>query len=143
VRREEIVARYGEAAFAIVMAGVTLVGAAAALVLVPAEVVLELTPVVALPLAAGAAIAGAVGTAQGAPDVATMSGLGPDMMGFVLLGRLVLPPALVVLCLLPVLAAGTDIDALRVDAVSNAVAWPLIAIVVAFVYLRTRKPKHL
>lgn len=127
----------------VVMAGVTLVGAAAALVLVPAEVVLELTPVVALPLAAGAAIAGAVGTAQGAPDVATMSGLGPDMMGFVLLGRLVLPPALVVLCLLPVLAAGTDIDALRVDAVSNAVAWPLIAIVVAFVYLRTRKPKHL
>jgi hypothetical protein len=127
----------------VVMALVSLVGAAAALVLVPAEVVLKLTPVLLLPVAAGAAIAGAVGTAQGAPDVATMSGLGPDMMGFVLLGRLVLPPAIVVACLLPVLAAGTDVDALRVDEVSNAVTWPLIAVVVAFLYLRTRKPKHL
>ncbi len=130
------------AAFA-VMAIVVLVGAATATILVPVAVVLKLTPVLVVPIAVGAAVAGAIGTAQGAPDVAHMAGLGPDMMGFVLLGRLVLPPAVVVLCLLPVLAAGTDEAALGVDAVSNAVTWPLIAIVGAVLYLRTRKPKHL
>ncbi len=43
-----------------------------------------------LPAAAGAAFAAAVGTAQGAPDTAGLIALGPDLMGVMLLVRLVL-----------------------------------------------------
>lgn len=130
------------AAFAL-MVLLGLVAAAGALVLAPARVVLELTPMLIVPVAFAGAIAGIIGTVQGAPDVAHMAGLGPDMMGIVLLGRLVLPPAIVVAALAPVLVAGTDPDALALREVSNAVTWPLLVLAGAFVYLRTRKPKHL
>jgi hypothetical protein len=127
----------------VVMVVLGLVAAVAALPLVPARVVVELTPMLIVPVAFAGALAGIIGTAQGAPDVARMSGLGPDMMGIVLLGRLVLPPAIVVVALAPLLAAGTDPEALALREVSNAVTWPLLVLVGAFVYLRTRKPKHL
>ena len=96
-----------------------------------------------LPAAAGAAFAAAVGTAQGAPDTAGLIALGPDLMGVLLLVRLVLPPVLVVLCLLPMLAAGQRPEQLQRSRVANLVTYPLLALVGAFLWLRYRKPKHL
>jgi hypothetical protein len=119
------------------------VAGAAALLLVPAHVVAALLPVMVLPAAAGAAFAAAVGTAQGAPDTAGLIALGPDLMGVLLLVRLVLPPVLVVLCLLPLLAAGSDPNQLQSSRVANLVTYPLLALVGAFLWLRFRKPKHL
>jgi hypothetical protein len=127
----------------VVMVLVVGIAGAASLFLVPAHVVAELLPRMVVPAAGGAALAAAVGTAQGAPDTASLIGLGPDMMGLVLLARLVIPPVLVVLCLLPLLAAGSDPAQLQVDRVGSAVTYPFIALVAAFVWLRLRKPKHL
>jgi hypothetical protein len=127
----------------VVMVLVGGIAGATALLLVPAHVVVELLPVMVLPAAAGAAFAAAVGTAQGAPDTSSLIGLGPDMMGLVLLARLVVPPLLVVVCLLPVLAAGTDPSELQTARVANLVTYPLLALVGAFMWLRLRKPKHL
>jgi hypothetical protein len=126
-----------------VMVVTVLISGAFALFLAPASVVGSLLPVMVLPVAAGVAFAAAVGTAQGAPDSSTLIGLGPDMMGLVLLARLVLPPALVVLVLLPLLAAGNDPDNLQAARVANIVPYSLFALVVAFVWLRVKKPKHL
>jgi hypothetical protein len=126
-----------------VMVVTVLIAGAFALFLAPAAVVAGLLPVMVLPVAAGVAFAAAVGTAQGAPDSSTLIGLGPDMMGLVLLARLVLPPALVVLVLLPLLAAGNDPDNIQGARVANIVPYSLFALVVAFVWLRVRKPKHL
>jgi hypothetical protein len=125
------------------MLAVYLVGAATSLALVPPEVVLRLTPVMLVPAVGAAALAAAIGSSQGAPDVAQMAGLGPDMMGFVLMGRLVLPPALVVVGVLPLLAAGSDPDAVPVGDVQNLTTYVLFALIAAFLWLRYRKPKHL
>lgn len=127
----------------VIMVVVYLIGAASAMLLVPPEVVLRLAPMTLVPAAGAAALGAAVGTSQGAPDVAQMAGLGPDMMGFVLLGRLVLPPALVVLGVLPLMAAGADADALDLPAVQSATTSSLFALLGAFLWLRYRKPKHL
>jgi hypothetical protein len=127
----------------VVMAWVAAVAGVTSLVLVPGKVVLALLPVMILPAAAGAAFAAAVGTAQGAPDTASLIGLGPDIMGLVLLARLVLPPALVIICLLPMLAVGTDTSQLQTSRVANLVTYPLFALFGAFLWLRLRKPKHL
>ncbi len=113
------------------------------LVLTPWEVVVQVGPVMLLPAAAGATFAAALGTAQGAPDTAKMVGLGPDMMGFFLIARLVVPPMLAVLTLLPALAAGTDAANLNIAAVANYVSYPLFALVAAYIWMRTRKPKPL
>jgi hypothetical protein len=127
----------------VVMVLVGGIAGAVSLFLVPGHVVAALLPVMVLPAAAGAAFAAAVGTAQGAPDTSSLIGLGPDMMGLVLLARLVVPPVLVVVCLLPVLAAGTDPSQLQSARVANLVTYPLLALVGAFMWLRFRKPKHL
>ncbi|WP_208026844.1 hypothetical protein [Rhabdothermincola sediminis] len=127
----------------VVMTIVYVIGVVSSMVLVPVEVVVRLAPATMVTAAGAAALGAAVGTSQGAPDVAQMAGLGPDMMGFVLLGRLVLPPALVVLGLLPLLAAGSDADALDLPAVQSATTYSLFALLGAFLWLRYRKPKHL
>ncbi|MEJ5255558.1 MAG: hypothetical protein WHS89_09430 [Acidimicrobiales bacterium] len=127
----------------VIMVVVYVIGAASAMLLAPPEVVLRLAPITLVPAAGAAALGAAVGTSQGAPDVAQMAGLGPDMMGFVLLGRLVLPPALVVLGLLPLAAAGSDPNALNLAAVQSATTSSLFALLGAFLWLRYRKPKHL
>lgn len=127
----------------LVMVLVVGVAAATSLLLVPASVVVALLPSMVVPAAAGAAFAAAIGTAQGAPDTASLVGLGPDMMGLLLLARLVVPPALVVACLLPVLALGTDTNQLDTSRVANLVTYPLFALIGAFFYIRLRKPKHL
>jgi hypothetical protein len=127
----------------VVMVLVVALAGAVSLVLVPAKVVVEMLPVMLLPAAAGASLAAAIGTAQGAPDSASLIGLGPDMMGVVLLARLIVPPALVVVCLLPMLALGNDPDQLQTSEVANFVTYPLFGLVAASLWLRFRKPKHL
>ncbi|MEZ5141635.1 MAG: hypothetical protein R2726_03820 [Acidimicrobiales bacterium] len=59
-----------------------------------------------------------------------------------LAARLVLPPAMVVIAFLPMLAAGTDPDTLDTRRVSNTTMWALLAIAVGFLYLRYRKPNR-
>ena len=90
-----------------------------------------------------APVAATISTAMGAPDVAGLSGLGPDVMGWVMLARLVIPPAIVVISLLPMLNAGSDPAALNTTKVGNATVYALFAVGGAIIYLRTRKPKHL
>lgn len=127
----------------VVMVLLCLVTAATSLILVPAQVVLHLTPVLIIPVALAAAIAAIISTAQGAPDTTSLIGLGPDAMGWVLVARLILPPAVVVIALLPLLGAGSDADAVDATRVANTTTYTLFVVAAAFLYLRTRKPKHL
>jgi ABC-type glycerol-3-phosphate transport system permease component len=64
-------------------------------------------------------------------------------MGWVMLARLVIPPAIVVVSLLPMLNAGSDPEMLNTTKVGNATVYALFAVGGAIIYLRTRKPKHL
>ncbi len=130
------------AAFA-VMVFLCIVAGAASLLLVPFSVALPITGILLVPAAGAAAVSATISTAQGAPDMAGLSGLGPDVMGWVMLARVVIPPAITILALLPVLAAGSDPNDLHTPKVANAVTYVLIALLGAFLYLRTRKPKHL
>lgn len=114
--------------------------AAVAMVLVPPAVVGELVLVSLVPVALAGTVAAAVSSAQGAADMAKLIGLGADMMGLVMLLRLVLPPALVVGAMAPLLAAGRDAGDLQVTATSNLMAWPLLAALAAVIWLRTRTP---
>lgn len=127
----------------VVMLLLCLVSAATAMILTPPAVVFRLTGVLIVPVALAAAIAATISTAQGAPDSATLSNLGPDVMGWVMLARVIIPPAIVVIALLPVLGAGSDPDALNSDRVASSTTWVLFVVAAAFLYLRTRKPKHL
>jgi hypothetical protein len=77
------------------------------------------------------------------PNVANIMALGPELVGFVLVARLVGPPAIAVISLMPLLAAGSDPNAINQAKVSNAVFYPLILIFGAGMYLRYRKPSHL
>jgi len=106
-------------------------------------VVVKLFPVVIITVAGAAALAAIISTSQGAPDSASLVGLGPDVMGWVLIARVVLPPALVVISLLPLLGAGSDPEAVDSARVANSNIWVFIPLVIGFIYLRTRKPKHL
>ncbi len=130
------------AAFAVmVLMGV--VAGAAATILVPFAVVWKIGLILIIPVSLAAAVAATISTAMGAPDVAGLSGLGPDVMGWVMLARLVIPPAIVVISLLPMLNAGSDPAALNTTKVGNATVYALFAVGGAIIYLRTRKPKHL
>ena len=130
------------AAFA-VMVLMGIVAGAAATVLVPFAVVWKIGLILIIPVALAAAVAATISTAMGAPDVAGLSGLGPDVMGWVMLARLVIPPAIVVVSLLPMLSAGSDPALLNTTRVGNATVYALFAVGGAIIYLRTRKPKHL
>lgn len=127
----------------VVMLFLCLVAAGAAMTLTPPEVVLRLTGVLIVPVALAAAIAAVISTAQGAPNSAALSNLGPDVMGWVMLARVIIPPAIVIVALLPILGAGSDPDALNSAGVANNTTWVLFVVAGAFLYLRTRKPKHL
>ena len=126
----------------VVMLFVCLVAAAAALVLVPPQVVLELGIVVLAPAVLASTVAATISTAQGAPDVAGLAGLGPDMMGWVMLARVIIPPAITIVALLPLLAAGSDANALKTTQVGNASVYALFLAAFGMIYLYTRKPKH-
>jgi hypothetical protein len=120
-----------------------LVSAASALVLVPASVVADLTPVLVVPVALTAVAGAAVSTTLGAPDTAALVGMGADMMGLVLMLRLVLPPAMVVAALAPVLGAGSDPADLQVEAVSNNVTYSVFFAAAGLLWLRFRKPNRI
>jgi hypothetical protein len=126
-----------------VMLLLCVITAGAAMALVPVGVVVKLFPVVIITVAGAAALAAIISTSQGAPDSASLVGLGPDVMGWVLIARVVLPPTLVVISLLPLLGAGSDPDAVDSARVANSNIWVFIPLVIGFIYLRTRKPKHL
>jgi hypothetical protein len=126
----------------VVMLVLCTISALTAMALVPPDVVVRLGASLLIPVAGAATVAAAVSTSLGAPDTAKLIGLGADMLGFVLAARLVLPPALVVVSLLPLLAAGVDADALDTRRVSNTTMWSLLGIGVGFLYLRYRKPSR-
>lgn len=125
----------------VVMVVLCAIAAASATVLAPGEVVLRLFPVMLVPVA-GASMAGAaLSTVMGSPDVSKMlAGLGADVMGFVLMIRLVLPPALTIAALAPMFAAGTDIAKLDTAQVSNLATYSMILSVAALMYIRYQKP---
>lgn len=131
------------AAAFVVMAVVCAIAAGAATILVPAAVVWKLALIVIVPVALATAASAMISTAQGAPDVAGLAGLGPDVMGWLMIARLIIPPAITMVALLPLLSAGSDPDAINSTKVGNATVYSLFAVGGAILYLRTRKPKHL
>ncbi len=126
-----------------VMVLVCLFAGVSALALAPFEVVWKLWLVLIVPVALASAVSATISTAQGAPDVAGLAGLGPDIMGWVMLARVVIPPTITVVALLPLLGAGSDPAQLQTSRVSNATVYTLFLVGGAILYLRTRKPKHL
>jgi ABC-type glycerol-3-phosphate transport system permease component len=64
-------------------------------------------------------------------------------MGWLMLARLVIPPAIAVVSLLPLLSAGSDSGTINTTKVGNSTVYALFAVGGAILYLRTRKPKHL
>jgi len=113
------------------------------LVSVPASVVLALAPYLVPFTALAAATAASLSTSMGAPDVAKMAGgPGADMMGFVMIVRLVIPPALVAAGLATMFRAGSTPDALNLDKMQNTLGYAVMAIAVAVVYIRYRKPSQ-
>ncbi len=131
-------------AAALIMVLLVVVSAATALVLVPVNVVMALAPMFVLPVAVGATVGAAVSTSMGAPNQARqLDELGADMLGFVQMIRLVLPPAMVVAAMLPMLAAGHDAGNLQTQRVSNSFFWPLIVIGGGLLYLTSRRPSRL
>jgi hypothetical protein len=126
-----------------VMVMVCAIAGAAATVLVPFEVVWRLWLTLLVPVAGAAAVSATISTSQGAPDVAGLAGLGPDIMGWVMLARVVIPPAITVAALLPLLGAGSDAAALETSRVGNASVYALFLAGLGILYIYTRKPKHL
>jgi hypothetical protein len=128
----------------VVMLFVCLLTAASALILTPSSVVLALLPVMIAPVAAAAMAGAALSTVMGSPDVAKMlGGLGADVMGFVLMARLVFPPALTVAALAAMFAAGGNADALDTARVSNLVGYSLFVSAGALIYIRYQKPARI
>jgi len=137
-----LILQHVAAAF-VVMTFISLIAAGAATLLVPFAVVWKLTLVMFVPVALAAAVSAMISTAQGAPDMAGLAGLGPDVMGWLMIARLVIPPAITIVALLPLLSAGSDPNAINTTKVGNATVYSLFAVGGAILYLRTRKPKHL
>jgi hypothetical protein len=65
------------------------------------------------------------------------------MMGFVLLIRLVLPPALVVAILATMFRAGTTVDALDIDKMQNVLGYAVTACALGIMYIRFRTPARI
>jgi hypothetical protein len=125
------------------MTFVCLIAAASSLVFIPFAVVWKLTLIMIVPVAMAAACSAMISTAQGAPDMAGLAGLGPDVMGWLMIARLVIPPAITIVALLPLLNAGSNPAVIDTTKVGNATVYSLFAVGGAILYLRTRKPKHL
>jgi hypothetical protein len=128
----------------IVMLAVCVIAAAVTTVSVPVSVVLALAPYLVPFVALAAVIAAALSTTMGSPDMAKlMSTAGADMMGFVLLIRLVLPPALVVAVLATMFRAGTTADALDIDKMQNVLGYAVTACAFGIMYIRFRTPARI
>jgi hypothetical protein len=128
----------------IVMLVVSAAAAAVSLVAVPLPVVLALAPYL-LPFTALAATVGAaLSTVMGSPDMSKMlAGPGADMMGFLLIVRLVLPPALVAATLAAMFRAGSTPEALDLEKMQNVLGYPVMATAFAIAYIRYRKPARI
>jgi hypothetical protein len=111
---------------------------------VPLPVVLALAPYL-LPFTALAATVGAaLSTVMGSPDMSKMlAGPGADMMGFLLIVRLVLPPALVAATLAAMFRAGSTPEALDLEKMQNVLGYPVMATAFAIAYIRYRKPARI
>ena len=117
---------------------------ARSLVFAPSQVVLGLLPMAIVPVATGAMMGAALSTAMGSPDTAKLlAGVGADMMGWVLLFRLVAPPALVLLSRATLLAAGGDPNALNTERVSSFIGYTVLLSASVILYLRYQKPARL
>jgi len=120
------------------------IATASSLLLVPVSVVGALAPMLVLPVAVGAAVGAAVSSSMGAPNPGKqLDELGADMLGFVQMIKLIVPPALIVIAMLPMLAAGTDAANLQTQKVSNFFFWPLIVIACGILFLTARRPSRL
>jgi hypothetical protein len=137
-----LILQHVAAAF-VVMTFICAIVAASALILVPFAVVWKLALIMFVPVALAAAVSAMISTAQGAPNMAGLAGLGPDVMGWLMIARLIIPPTITVIALLPLLSAGSDPNAINTTKVGNATVYSLFAVGGAILYLRTRKPKHL
>jgi hypothetical protein len=125
----------------IVMLVICTLTAAVSLVSVPAGVVLALAPYLVPSTAIAAVVGAAVSTVMGSPDLAKMAGgPGADMMGLVMLLRLVAPPGLAIAALAPMFLAGVTPDALEMGKMTNVLGYPLLAAALAAMYIRYRKP---
>jgi len=127
---------------ALTMLVVCAITTATTLALVPGKVVVSLAVPLVFVAAAAAAAGAGVSTSLGAPNVSSIVGLGPDLMGVVMALRLLIPPAIVVVSLTPLLLAGRDADHLQAARVGNAVPYSIFAIIGAGLWLRYRKPSH-
>jgi len=130
------------ASFAVMLMVCTFAGAAA-VALAPFDVVWKLWLTLIVPVALASAVSATISTAQGAPDVAGLAGLGPDIMGWVMLARVVIPPAITIVALLPLLGAGSNADQIQTNRVGNASVYALFLAGFGALYIYTRKPKHL
>lgn len=127
------------------------IAGATSLLLVPSSVVASLLPP-AFVLISGAAVVGAalsttMGNATQGSGLSGMpsgsDGMGMDVMGAVMVIRMVLPPALVIGAIAPMMAAGIDASALDTKRVSNLSTWPFIVVFLALLFLRYRKPSRI
>jgi hypothetical protein len=128
----------------VVMLVVCAGAAAVSLVAVPVEVVVTLGPLL-LPFAAlSATVGAALSTVMGAPDMGKLlGGAGADVMGIVLILRLVVPPALVVATLATAFLAGATPDELDLAAMQNVLGYAVMACALAVVYIRYRRPARI
>ena len=125
----------------LVLCGLT---TATTLLLVPSEVVGTLAPAVLWVVAFAAAAGAALSTVMGSPDMAKLMG-GPqaEMLGFILLFRLVFPPALTAVALAPLFLAGHDPAALNLAQVQNFAGYAVIVSAFSLIYVRFRKPSRI
>ena len=124
-----------------VMLLVCLIGSASALIMVPASVVLSLSSLLLWVVALAAVAGAALSTVMGAPDMSKMmAGLGADVMGFVMLFRLVFPYAITVAALAPIFRAGVTVDALDLDKAQTVTGYTVLLAGGAIAYVRFQKP---
>jgi hypothetical protein len=126
----------------VAMLFVCAVTTATILFIVPGAVVGSLLMPLVIVVAMAAAVGAAVSTALGAPNPSSIIGLGPELMGIVLALRLLVPPAIVVVSLTPLLLAGHDPHLVQTARVGNTVPYVLFAVFGAGLFLRYRKPSH-
>jgi hypothetical protein len=129
----------------VVMLAVCLVAGVAASVLGTASVALPLALTLCAPVAAAATAAAAASTAQGMAQVKPSVAVVPEAAGTALVFRNGWPVALVVISLLPVLAARAAIDdgAPGAPIAAAAAIIPLLLVAMALFWLSRRTPARL
>ncbi len=130
---------------------IVLVGVAGAssLLLIPPDVVGRLLPPMLLSIAGGAVTGATLSTVMGTATGSSMmpatgaDSMGMDTMGMMMVVRMLIPPAITIAAILPLMAAGTNPNELNTIRVSNLSTWPLFAIFAALLFVRYRKPSRI